>query len=80
MYIFYVRRNAAKTSWIDWVFALTHVVAALLLVVVVLQALAYLLQNNPPVNSQFFPVYLPGLFLVLAVCAVPILTLYRTRD
>jgi cytochrome bd-type quinol oxidase subunit 2 len=80
LYIFYVRRSSAKTSWVDWVFALTHVAAALLLVVVVLQALVFLLQNNPPANTQFYPAYIPGLILVLAVCAVPIFSLYRTRN
>jgi hypothetical protein len=78
-YIFYVR-TSKKTSWIDWTFALSHVVAALFLVVTVLKACWYLYKNNPPVNSQFIPAFIPGLVLVLAICIVPIITLYRTRD
>lgn len=77
-YIFYVRRST-KTSWIDWVFALSHVVAALCLVVTVLKALWFIYIENPPVNSQFLPYYLPGLVLVLAICIVPMIALYRAK-
>lgn len=79
IYIFYVR-TGTKTTWIDWAFALTHVVAALLLVVVVLQAVWYVVKNNPPVNSQFLPYFIPGLVVVLLLCIVPILTLYKTKN
>jgi len=79
VYIFYVR-TSKKTNWIDWVFAVIHLVAALLLVVVVLQALWFLYKNNPPVNSEFVPVFIPGMIVVLLVCALPIFTLYKTKD
>lgn len=78
-YIFYVRKTQ-KTSWLDWAFAFSHVVAAALLVVVVLQALWFLYKNNPPVNSQFLPYFIPGLVVVLALCIVPIAVLYRTKE
>ncbi len=78
-YIFYVRKTQ-KTSWIDWSFAVTHLLAALLLVVVVVQALWFLYTNNPPANTQFLPYFIPGLIVVLAVCAVPMLVLYKTKD
>lgn len=77
-YIFYVRKGT-KTSWVDWVFALSHVVAALFLVVTVVKALWYLYQNNPPVNTQFLPYFIPGLVLVLGVCIMPIAMLYSTK-
>lgn len=79
-YIFYVRTSASKLSWIDWVFALSHVVAAPFLVVTVVKALWYLYKENPPVNTQFLPFFIPGLVLVLAVCAIPLLMLYTTKD
>lgn len=78
MYIFYVR-SGQKTSWIDWTFALSHVVAAGALVVTVVRALWFLYENNPPANTQFLPFFIPGLVVVLAVCAMPILTLYTTK-
>lgn len=79
IYIFYVRTDK-KTNWVDWVFALTHVVAALLLVVVVVQALWFLYKNNPPVNSEFIPVFIPGMVVVALICLLPILKLYSTKD
>lgn len=77
-YIFYARKSN-KTSWVDWTFALSHVVAALFLVVTVVKALWYLYQNNPPVNTQFLPFFIPGLILVLGVCVVPMIMLYTTK-
>lgn len=79
IYIFYVR-TGKKTNWIDWAFALTHVIAALLLVVVVLQALWFLYKNNPPVNSEFVPVFIPGMIVVLLLCLLPLLKIYSTKD
>lgn len=77
-YIFYGRKSQ-KTSWIDWVFAFSHVVAALFLVVTVVKALWYLYQNNPPVNTQFLPYFIPGLILVLGVVIMPMVLLYSTK-
>lgn len=77
-YIFYARKSS-KTGWVDWVFALSHVFAALFLVVTVAKALWYLYQNNPPVNTQFLPFFIPGLILVLGVCVVPMVMLYTTK-
>jgi cytochrome bd-type quinol oxidase subunit 2 len=79
IYLFYVRKTS-KINWIDWVFAITHVIAALLLVVVVIQALQFIYQNNPPVNSQFLPLFIPGLVVVLLVVALPALYLYKTKN
>lgn len=79
IYIFYVRKKANTINWLDWSFALTHVVAALLLVVVVLQASWFLISEKPEVNLQFIPAFLPGLALILAVVAIPILTLYKSK-
>lgn len=79
IYIFYVR-TSNKTSWVDWAFALTHVVAALFLVIVVLQSVWFVVKNNPPTNSQFLPYFIPGLLVVLILCIVPIITLYKTKN
>ncbi len=79
VYIFYVRTKQ-RITWLDWIFAFSHVAAAALLVVVVIQALWFIYKHNPAVNSQFLPVFLPGLAVVLLVCIVPIVVLYRTRD
>lgn len=80
IYIFYVRQDTTRTNWIDWTFAVTHVLAAAFLVVVVLQALWFLYKNNPPANTQFLPYFVPGMIFVLLVTAVPLLVLYKTKD
>lgn len=79
IYIFHVR-STNKTSWLDWLFAFTHVVAALLLVIVVVQALYFLLTEQPTPNSEFLPYFIPGMIVVLSVCAIPIFTLYKIKD
>jgi hypothetical protein len=78
IYIFYVRKNSERTNWIDWVFAIMHVVAALLLVTVVLQVTWFILTSGAAVNTEFIPAFLPGLLLVAGVVALPIWTLYRS--
>lgn len=79
IYIFYVRKETKRTNWIDWFFAFTHVGAALFLVLTVIKALLFIWQENPAANTQFFPVFIPGLILVLAITALPLLSIYRTR-
>jgi len=79
IYIFYVQRKPTR-SVVDWVFAWSHVIAALLLVVTVIKAVWFLYKNNPPLNTQFLPYFLPGLVLVLGVTILPILAIYRTKD
>ncbi|MBL8121722.1 hypothetical protein JNM87_03160 [Candidatus Saccharibacteria bacterium] len=79
LYIFYVRRDTKRINAIDWFFAITHVGAAIFLVVTVLQALVFIWTKDPVANTQFFPAFVPGLLLVLALCAVPLATVYRTK-
>lgn len=79
IYIFYVR-SSQKTSWVDWSFAFSHIVAAVLLVIVVLQALYFLYKNHPTPNSEFLPYFIPGMLVVVALCLVPMLMLYKTKD
>lgn len=79
IYIFYVR-STNKTTWIDWSFAWTHLMAAGLLVVVVAQALWFLFKNNPVPNSQFLPYFIPGVIVVVLICCLPMLVLYKTKD
>ena len=78
-YIFYVRRDH-KINGVDWLFALSHVIAAVFLVITVIKALWYIYKNNPPVNSQFLPYFIPGLVVVIAVVTVPMIMLYRTKS
>lgn len=79
IYIFFVRKSP-KITWVDWSFAFSHILAALLLVLVVLKSLFFVYKNKPEVNSQFIPYFMPGLMIVLVVCFVPLLYLYRVKD
>lgn len=79
LYIFYVRRSQTTINAIDWGFAITHVGAAVFLVITVVEALIFIWTKHPVANTQFFPAFVPGLLLVLALCAVPLATLYRTK-
>lgn len=77
IYIFYVRSPKARLGFADWAFALSHVAAALLLVVTVIQATWFLMTAQPPLNSQFVAPFMFGLVFVVGACIVPMLTIYR---
>jgi cytochrome bd-type quinol oxidase subunit 2 len=79
IYIFYVKNDPRSIGVVDWLFALSHVVAALLLVVTVIQATLFLFTKHPVANDQFVPYFIPGLVVVMGLCIVPIARLYRTR-
>lgn len=78
IYIFYVR-SSNKTDLIDWSFALSHVVAALFLVLTVLKAVWVLYKDHPIANENFVLPFIPGLIFVVTICAVPMLTLYKSK-
>lgn len=79
IYIFYARNNN-KINLLDWLFALMHVVAAGLLVVVVVQSLWFLHQNSPTPNTQFLPYFIPGVIAVVLLTGLPIYIVYKTKD
>jgi hypothetical protein len=76
--IFYVREKP-NINWTDWTFAFSHVAAALLLVVVVIKSTWLLVTEHPEANLQFIPAFMPGLALVLAICAIPIYVIYSNK-
>lgn len=78
IYIFYVKQGK-KIGLVDWVFALSHVFAAVFLVITVLQATMFLIAEKPQANMQFLPYFWPGLVFVLLICVVPAFSLYATR-
>ena len=79
LYIFYVRRSAVHRNLVDWIFALSHLVAAVFLVLTAAKALWFIGQYHPVANTQFLPVFIPGLILTMAVCIIPAIVLYRTK-
>lgn len=75
LYIFYARKTDRR-SWVDWLFAISHLVAAVFLVNTVLRAVWFVVKNKPEANSQFLPYFIPGLVIVVAVCCLPMVMLY----
>ncbi len=79
LYIFYGRANQYKINWMDWTFAFMHLIAAVFLVITAVNAMLFIWQNNPVANTQFFPIFIPGLALLIAVCIIPMVVLYKTK-
>lgn len=78
IYVFYIKQSK-KIGLLDWLFALSHVVAALLLVLTVILASIFLLTQNPTANLEFIPYFIPGLVVVVAISLFPLVRMYRTR-
>lgn len=78
IYIFHITKRT-KIGITDWIFALSHVVAALFLVVVVLLFTYTLATNTFTANTQFVPPFLVGLGGILLVCAAPLGALYLQK-
>ena len=81
VYIFYVRDPAKRLvrNWIDWVYAICHVGMAAGVVVLLVQLLPVLFKTDLQANTQFLPWMWPGLILVLALCSIPVVSLYSSR-
>lgn len=75
LYVFFVKK-ITRIGVPDVIFALSHVVAAGLLLLTVYQAVNFIVTIHPPANSQFLPYFIPGLLLVVAVTVLPIVWLY----
>jgi hypothetical protein len=78
IYVFYIQ-DGRKIGVLDWLFALSHVVAALLLVITVIFATIFLFTQNPTANLEFIPYFIPGLVVVIVISLVPLVRMYRTR-
>jgi hypothetical protein len=78
IYIFYVRTKQ-RIGLADYIFALSHALAAGFLVVTVVKATVVLFTKHPEANLQFLPYFWPGLAFVLAICSLPAWKLYRTK-
>lgn len=75
IYIFYIAEKKGR-RWVDWLFALSHVFAALFLVAVVGLFTLFLATNNPSANTQFIPAFSVGLIFIMAIVTLPLVFLY----
>lgn len=81
MYLFYMQdfKKHNRITILDWLFALSHIGILGGLVYTIVQAGRILLTQSYSVNTQFIPFMWPGLILLLALGAIPLLKLYRTK-
>jgi hypothetical protein len=81
IYIFLIRspKKQQSRSWIDWVFAWSHigVIIGLAYLLVVLIPTLFTLELKP--NVAFIPWMLPGAGVILLICLVPLIALYGTK-
>lgn len=80
VYVFYVREPAKRVGIGDWLFAASHVLAVIGLVATAFQALKFISVDGRMVNDQFLPIFVPGLVLIMALCAGPIFVVYKNKD
>jgi hypothetical protein len=80
MYLFIIRDPAVKArSWVDIIFAGSHLGVICGLVYLLVALIPKLLSIQLAANTSFIPWMIPGAFLILAACALPIVSLYRKR-
>lgn len=82
LYLFYVLEPAKRkrTPMVsDYIFALSHVVTLFGLVYTIVRTLIVLFTNDFSVNTQFVPYLWPGLILTFGLCALPMVSVYKTK-
>lgn len=81
LYIFYGNgaRQNTHNGWADWTFAFVHLAIVGCLLYVVIRAAVVLFTTDYTVNTQFLPWMYPGLALMVTVCAIPIVHIYKTK-
>lgn len=81
IYLFYNKdpKKGKHNTLADWAFAITHLLIIVSLLYVVIRAAIVMFTTDYTINTQFLPWMYPGLVLMVAICAVPLLQLYRTK-
>lgn len=81
MYLFYGPGvNKKKHDGIaDWLFASVHVLIVCCLLYVVIRATIVMYTTDYTINTQFIPWMYPGLLFMVAICAIPLVQLYRQK-
>lgn len=79
LHLFYGRASLQKITVLDWIFALLHVIAALFLVITAVNAVIYITQEGLTPNTQFYPVFIPGLVLAIAISVLPLITFRKAK-
>jgi hypothetical protein len=82
VYLFFIK-DAGKGNHntpADYLFALSHIGVITGIIYAVVRAAQVLATSSYDINTQFIPWMWPGLVLLLALGALPLLQIYRTRN
>jgi hypothetical protein len=81
IYLFMIRGREQQStrSWIDTVFAWSHVGVIVSLLYLLAVLIPKLFSIEIEANTQFIPWMIPGAFLITALCVAPIMSLYRSK-
>lgn len=75
--IFFGREDSRKHTWVDWVFAFSHLVILIPFLYAVVTTTVYLMTHPLNILTDMFSWFLPGLILGIAINLVPILYALR---
>lgn len=81
LYIFYIRNPNKRSmrNWIDTLFAFAHLGMVVGLFVLLARLIPEMMRLNPQPNTDFIPWMIPGLILVISLCALPLVSIYNTK-
>ena len=79
VYLFYIKKSTKPNLFVDWSFALCHVVMFACISYVTVATAQILLGGNYEANHILLPLLYPGLFLMIPLVSVPLYFLYKTR-
>lgn len=78
-YLFFIRDNKKPNTFVDWLFAICHLIMIVCVTLVAIGTATTLLTGSYEANHILLPLLYPGLILMIPLIAVPLYFLYRTR-
>ncbi len=79
LYLFYIKKTTKPNLFVDWVFAICHIIM-LICVAWVAVVTIDILQNGDYISNEILlPLLYPGLFLMIPLISVPLYFLYKTK-
>lgn len=81
IYIFVIRESKKQMtrSWVDAVFAFSHIGVIISLLYLIAVLIPKILSTQLTPNTLFIPWMIPGAFVIIAICIIPLFNLYKTR-
>ncbi|MGB3023280.1 MAG: hypothetical protein WBB39_00540 [Candidatus Saccharimonadales bacterium] len=79
LHIFFVRSSSIGHGVIDWLFALTHIIILVSLLVTGFSAISFVIRVGALPDTSMLEWFIPGLFIGIAIVAAPIFYLVRAK-